>query len=136
MKPLKPLLFLTVRSTVNGVVRALTTPRRLISLIIFIGYYFFVFMRPAMVSGAPVSAPDHPMFNFPALDVIEGFVFAIFAIISFFLSFGVLNMQSGFKPADVDVLFSTPISPKLVLAFRICRDYLITLLFPFLLVLL
>ena len=43
---------------------------------------------------------------------------------------GSLSTRNSFRPADVDVLFPTPVEPKLVLVFRILRDYLLTLLAP------
>ncbi len=134
MNPIRPLLFLTFRSVANGLKRALTTPRRLITLIAFIGYYFFLFIRPALMSSAtmPVGATPRWQLDFPPLAAIDSFVFAIFSVLSLFLLLGALNANTTFKPADVDVLFSTPISPKVILTFRMVRDYLATLLLPLL----
>lgn len=134
MNHVKPLLFLTSRTIFNGLKRALTTPRRLISVVLVVAYYFFIFVRPAMGS----SAPQGPMpagsttFDFPPLAVIDGVSFGLFAILSLMMLGGVMSANSNFKPADVDVLFSTPLSPKLVLSFRILRDYLLTLFVPLL----
>jgi len=134
MNPIRPLLFLTFRSVANGLKRALTTPRRLFTLIAFIGYYFFLFIRPALMSNArmPMGAAPRWQLDFPAATALDAFVFAIFAVLSLFLLLGALNASTSFKPADVDVLFSTPISPKVVLTFRMIRDYLATLLVPLL----
>ncbi|RYG19800.1 hypothetical protein EON82_21010, partial [bacterium] len=49
---------------------------------------------------------------------------------SMMLMASVLSYKGGFKAADVDVLFPTPVSPKVVLLFRIARDTLATLLLP------
>jgi hypothetical protein len=131
MKHAKPLLFLTFKSLVNGFKRALTSPRRLISIIFFVGYYFLIFIRPALgPTRATEMGPLVGKFDFPAPEVIDGVAFGFFGVMSLLLLFGVLSYQTSFKPADVDVLFSTPISPKLVLIFRMVRDYLITLLIP------
>jgi hypothetical protein len=59
-------------------------------------------------------------------------VFGLFGLLSLTLMLNVSNYRGGFKPADVDVLFPTPVSPKLNLIFRIVRDTLVTLLLPLL----
>ncbi len=139
MKAARPLLFLTFRTVLNGLKRALTSPRRLISLVVFLGYYFLVFVRPGFSSsssGPPTVLPNGtPQFEFPPLQVIDSVAFATFSALSLFMLMGVLSANATFKPADVDVLFSTPISPKVVLTFRILRDYLITLFLPILIAL-
>ncbi|HMS55627.1 MAG TPA: putative ABC exporter domain-containing protein [Fimbriimonadaceae bacterium] len=132
MKALKPLLFLLSRTIFNGVKRSLTTPRRLISLIIFIGYYFFIFIRPALTSSEMPVPNVGDKLSFPPMEAIQALTFGTFSVLSLFMLLGVTSYLGTFKPADVDVLFSTPISPRVVLTFRILRDFLITLIFPFL----
>lgn len=131
MKALKPLLFLLSRTIFNGFKRALTTPRRLISLIIFIGYYFLIFIRPALAPSEVPMPEVADKLTFPAIGAIQALTFGTFAALSMFMMLGVTSYLGTFKPADVDVLFSTPISPRVVLTFRIIRDFLITLVFPF-----
>lgn len=126
---MRPLVYLTVRTVLNGIKRAFKSGRRLISLILFLGWYIFAFIRPfdhadRFASESPVS------FNVPSNTVIEAFVFAIFSLLTLLLMMGVFSYRGNFKPADVDVLFATPVSPRLVLMFRIIRDYLFTLLLP------
>jgi hypothetical protein len=72
----------------------------------------------------------HPQSSFPPLETLDAFVFAGFAALSLVLSLGIFGYRSSFKPADVDVLFPTPVNPRTVLLFRIFRDYLATLLVP------
>jgi hypothetical protein len=130
---MRPLIYLTYRSTFNGVKRALTSGKRLISLILLIGYYVMVFIRPFGSDGASRrlrGLPGEAAFNLPPLEMIEAVVFAAFTGISLLLMLGVLGYKGSFRPADVDVLFPTPVNPRLVLIFRIVRDYLITLLVP------
>lgn len=62
--------------------------------------------------------------------ILDALVFAGFAFVTFFLALGSLSTRNSFRPADVDVLFPTPVEPKLVLIFRILRDYLLTLMAP------
>lgn len=138
MNQARPLLFLTYRSFVNGLKRALTSPRRLITLIFFSGYYFMIFIRPALMPRRMGPMPSNLVgtVQFPAFEVIDALAFGLFSVLSFMLLMGVLSYQGGFKPADVDILFPTPISPKAVLLFRMCRDYVATLILPFFIVIL
>ncbi len=62
--------------------------------------------------------------------VLDAVVFSAFLFITFFLALGSFSTRNSFRPSDVDVLFPTPVEPKLVLIFRIVRDYLLTLLAP------
>ncbi|HEY0867055.1 MAG TPA: putative ABC exporter domain-containing protein, partial [Fimbriimonas sp.] len=129
---MRPLVFLTIRSFVNGVKRSLSSIRRLIGLIFFVGYYAWLVLRP--VGGRREGfehVPDLPVgFQAPPLEALDGVVFGLFSLLSFVLVMNVMGYRGGFKPADVDVLFPTPINPRVVLVFRIVRDYLITLLLP------
>lgn len=134
-KQVRPLLYLTYRSTFNGIKRALTSPRRLISLLMIVGYYFLMFIRPAMRTGRLDSdfSDRFPKLDFPPLEFIDAGVFTIFAAMSLFLMLGMFTVNLVYRAADVDILFPTPISPKTVLMFRIVRDYLATLIAPLLL---
>lgn len=129
---MKPLVFLTVRTFVNGVKRALTSPQRLIGLLVVLGYYAnFILRALGRTGGGSVSRSiaGQGMLEFHT-EYVAGISFALFALLSFFLFLGSFNPRGGFRPADVDVLFATPVEPKAVLVFRIVRDYLLTLLLP------
>lgn len=128
---MRPLLFLTVRSTFNGVKRAVTSVRRLISLLFVLFYWFRLFM-PSMMGPGPASYPmaGHQLATFPDPAVIQPVVFAVFGFLSMFLAMSIFSYRGSYKPADVDVLFPTPIDPRVVLSFRLVRDYLLTLLMP------
>ncbi len=128
---MEALIFLTTRSVINGVRRALTSAKRLIGLIGVSIYYFWVIMRPFGASSQSAFL-HHPraLGQMPSFPVIDSFVFWVFAVVTFFMLLS-MGQRSGFRPADVDVLFPTPTSPRLVLVFRLLRDYLVTLLLPF-----
>jgi len=134
MKALRPLVYLTCRTLVNGVRRALTSPRRILGLLFIAGYYFLFFIRPSL-AGQDRPLPPGMQLDFPPLELVEAVLFLAFSALSLLLALGIFAYRGGFKPADVDVLFPTPISPKVVLVFRIVREYLGTLLLPLLLVL-
>jgi hypothetical protein len=130
---MKPLVFLTVRSTFNGIRRAFTSPQRLIGLIFVLVYYFqFIFRAMLMPPGSSSAFPSTLSFEIPPIRTIEAIVFGLFSFLSLILMLGSLTPRGGFRQADVDVLFATPLSPRLVLIFRIARDYLITLILPLL----
>jgi len=126
----RPLLFLTARSLVNGIRRALTNVRRLLGLLFFLAYWLLFFVRP-FDGGTPkiLSRTPSPTIDFP-LDQIRVGAFGVFLVLSVMLSLGTLSYRGVYRPADVDVLFPTPVSPRAVLLGRILRDYFFTLVFP------
>jgi uncharacterized membrane protein YhaH (DUF805 family) len=131
---MRPLIFLATRTFVNGIKRALGSANRLIGLIFIGGYWLWYLFNPAFGSARPMSfsrtgAPFH--FDFPIAVVLDGLFFASFALLSLPLLTMIANYNRVMRPADVDVLFPTPVSPKVVMGFRIVRDYLGTLLLPF-----
>lgn len=129
---MKPLWFLTFRTFVNGIKRALGSPTRLIGILFFFGYYFMWFIRPAMqrgIGGRPGGNLAGSI-EFPPMEIVWAVAFALFAVLSVFMMLGGMTQQGGFKPADVDILFPTPLPPRIVLLFRIARDYLFTLIAP------
>ncbi len=131
---LKPLVFLAKRSFVNRIRRSFTSPKRTISLVALVAYYFWLVMRPMATSYGthPTHFPREFGFHLPPLDMIQAFVFAGFAVLTLLLALSTSVQRLSFRPADVDVLFATPLSPRLILLFRFCRDYLVSLLIPLL----
>lgn len=130
---MKPLVYLTARSFVNRIRRSFSSPKRLISLIVIVLYYLSLVMRP--MGGSYRSRnqfPSHMTFHLPPMEVLHAFVFAGFAFLTLILALSTSVQRLSFRPADVDVLFPTPLSPRLVLIFRFVRDYLISLLIPLL----
>lgn len=133
---MQPLLYLAVRSFVNGIRRALTSGRRLVSLILVCGYWFWILIRPALINSSSPSdtamrsfAQGHKLAVMPPLSYVETVVFWVFAGITALLMLG-SQQRSMYRQADVDVLFPTPVNPKHVMMFRILRDYTTTLLVP------
>ena len=130
LNSVRPILFLTVRSLINGVKRALGNPRRLIGLLFFLGYWILFMIRPFEGrNSATFGRGPTPIIEFP-LDQIRVGAFALFLFLSVMLSLGTLSYRGLFRPADVDVMFPTPLSPRVVLLGRILRDYFFTLVFP------
>jgi len=140
MNPLKPLLFLTFRTTINGLKRAVTSPTRVLYVLFFFGYYAFLINRTALVVGGAthVGVPSsmRGRLNFPPLEAVDALAFALFSLGWIIMLVALTANQNTMKPADVDVLFPTPISPKVVLTFRIVRDYFFTLITPLVIALL
>jgi Putative ABC exporter len=128
---MKPLIYLFVRSFVNGLRRTFTSPKRTLGFIFFASYYFFAVIRPfGSASSQFVNFPHHPKLSMPPIEVLDGCIFGVMGTISLFLLANVASYKGAYRPADVDVLFATPVSPKLVLVFRMVRDYLFTLIAP------
>ncbi|MEI7576433.1 MAG: putative ABC exporter domain-containing protein [Armatimonadota bacterium] len=129
---MKPLFFLWARQILNGIKRAVSSPKRLISVLVGLGYYIGFFLRPwekptdFTKKGGPL-LPKGITFD---LANVEPVVFLIFMNISILMAAGVFAMKNTFKPADVDVLFPTPVSSRLVMYFRLFREYFLTLFFP------
>lgn len=76
-----------------------------------------------------------PFVNLPPAAVLNAVAFALFMGMSLLFVLSLTSYKGGHKPADVDVLFPTPLSPKIVLLFRMFRDSLINLLVPLILML-
>jgi len=131
MSNAKTLWYLWSHQIVNGVKRAVSTPRRLISVLIGIGYYVGMFMRPWDHKTSKAIEGDLGKNLRLENTTIDHVVFILFMILSLFLSMGMFSFKNTFKQADVDVLFPTPISSRVVMFFRLFRDYAATLLFPF-----
>jgi len=113
---------------VNAVKRAVTSGRRLFTLLFALAYYAFLVFRP--MSKAPrFGALNGPVAHFPP-STVDAILFAFFGGISVMLMMTLLAPRGGFRQSDVDVLFATPVSPRLVMILRMVRDYLITLLSP------
>ncbi len=129
-----PLFYLWWRQIVNGIKRAFSSPKRLISVLVGLGYYVGFFLRPwerpsTFTKKGETLLPKG--FHFELANV-QPIVFLIFMFISIVMAAGVFAMKNTFKPADVDVLFPTPVSSRLVMYFRLFREYFLTLFFPLL----
>jgi len=128
---MQALWFLSSRSLYNGIRRAVTSGRRLFTLIVAVAYYAFLVFRP-MGSGSTFGSGNVRAAQLPP-ELVECGIFGFFAILSLLLMISVLTPRGGFRQSDVDVLFPTPISPRVVMFFRVFRDYLVTLLTPLIL---
>ena len=130
MSSVRPLAYLLGKTIVNGVKRAVTSPKRIIGLAFFALYYWNLFLRPFERS-RPVAFPSGaPRLALPPVATLDAAVFGVVGAMSLMLMLSVLGYKGGFKASDVDVLFPTPVSPKVVLLFRIARDTLATLILP------
>ena len=128
----RPLIFLWVRSFINGIKRAFSSPQRLIGVLLFCGYWARLVIAPFYRAGNSdfSSFRSVPRLSLPPIEAIDAVVFTAFAAMSILFMASVMGFRGSFRPADVDVLFPTPVSPKVVMLFRILRDYFVTLLMP------
>lgn len=129
---MQALFYLSFRSFVNAVRRALTSGKRMVTLVFAFVYYGWLVFRP--IGGG--ANPSHLNVHFiTSPSVIDAVTFGLFALMTMLLMITLSAPRGGFGQADVDVLFPTPISPRAVMAYRLLRDYLATLISPFLLAL-
>ena len=135
MSTARVLWYLWFRQIVNGIKRAVSSPRRLISVLVGIGYYVGFFLRPwDQRSGLGIEKEFSTKFQFDPHSV-ESVIFVVFMVVSIFFSLAIFSFRNTFKQSDVDVLFPLPISSKVVMFFRLFRDYAVTLFFPLLIAL-
>ncbi|RYG67709.1 hypothetical protein EON77_16215, partial [bacterium] len=134
--PTQALLFRFTRSLVNGVRRAISSPKRILGIVFAVGYYWAFFIRP-FSSSTPGSSGKSPFpdassikMAFPTPEVLSALLFGGFGVLTLLLTLGLFSFNAAFKSADVDVLFPTPISPRLVLVFRFLQGSFVTLLTP------
>jgi hypothetical protein len=121
---------------VNGFRRALGSPNRLIGLIFIGGYWLYYLFNPLFGSARQNDfGPQTFHFIFPAERVIDALAFAAFALLSLPLISSVNGYNRTMRPADVDVLFPTPVDARIVMGFRFFRDYVGALLFPLIILL-
>jgi hypothetical protein len=131
---MKVLWFLVFRTAVNGIKRALFNVRRLLGLLVTISYAAFMLWQPFRSGRGSAFLPGlKGRFELPQAEQVFGGLFCMLAVLSLILSLGIFGGKVIHRAGDVDVLFPTPISPKLVLGFNILREYVSTLLLPLLL---
>lgn len=126
---MRPLLFLSLSQLRNSVKRSLTSAKRLISLVVFIAYMYLVALRPFTQRNPAI--PHSPLhLVFPPVDILVAASFALGLAVTLILFASVGVQRSGFRSADVDVLFPTPVDPRAVLVLRMVRENLVGLIFP------
>ncbi|GMV35673.1 MAG: hypothetical protein AMXMBFR61_01810 [Fimbriimonadales bacterium] len=130
---MRPLLFLTFSQLRNSIRRSLTSVRRLIALLVAGAYYYWFIMRMFLRRDADL--PVMPSVQYP-VEVASAVVFGLATLVTLFFLSLVGVQRSGFRPADVDMLFPTPVSPRAVVMFRIIRENFVALIYPLIFVLL
>ncbi len=136
MNSARVLWYLWARQFVNGVKRAIGTPRRLISILIGIGYPITILFRPwDSRTSVQVEKQFAPGFHVDP-QMVDAGVFSIFMLISILFAVAIFSYRNTFKQSDVDVLFPLPISTKVVMIFRLLRDYATTMFLPIILTIL
>jgi len=127
---MRALLYLFTRSIVNGIKRAFSSPKRLISVLVGLGYYVGLVIRPW--DRKPDKFVTNSVEKLPTIDPswVNHGLFIAFAFVSLIFAVSIFGFRNTFKPADVDVLFPTPVSNRLIMFFRLFRDQFTTLLLP------
>ena len=131
---MRPLVFLVSHSFLNGLKRSLGSPKRLMTVLIFLSYYVWIATRSFVTTRSMSSAPNIPIsmpnFGFSISQILDAVVFTLFMLLSMGLILQLSAYNRTVAAADVDVLFATPVSPRYVMMLRVVRDYMATLLVP------
>lgn len=131
---MRPLLFLVSRSFINGLKRSVSSPKRLMTVLVFFSYYAWFATRSYNSSSSlPMAAGGSlPSINlgYSVTQLLDAIVFGVFMFLSMGLMAQLPSYNRTVAAADVDVLFATPVSPRLVMMLRVVRDYLATLIVP------
>jgi hypothetical protein len=137
---MRALIYLNLRVFLNGIKRAFSSGRRIIGLLFFIGYYFFLFARPigsksAGKAGEAMIPAGLSTIKLPPLAAVETLVMAVFVAWGLISLIGMTAARTYFNRSDVDVLFATPVDRWLVIVFKFLRDSLFTAIIPLLIML-
>jgi len=101
----------------------------MVTLLFAVTYYAYLLLRTTPNANGSAGIPE-PMRHQMSASSLDAVVFGLFSGLSLMLMLSILTARGGFRQSDVDVLFPTPISPRVVMFFRMVRDYLLTLLTP------
>lgn len=130
---MRPLLFLHIRTFINGIKRAFSSPTRVIGVLFFIvaqfSWFGRFFFQEGLSSMDGLGMPKGGL-KLPPMAVIDAIVFGAFCVFMLLFVFNLFNNRTLFRSADVDVLFPTPVDPKTVLVVRVLRDVWISLIVP------
>ncbi len=131
MPQIKALLFLTLHTWWNSLRRSLLTPRRAFGLVLFllatVGVWTsrlaqMAFARDAGESFSMMKMDLHlPAEFWPYAFMAE---FGFLSVFALFLPASWLVLPITFKKPDVDILFATPVSPRLLLVTAMFRGQL------------
>ncbi|MBS1707824.1 MAG: hypothetical protein JSS65_03780 [Armatimonadetes bacterium] len=128
---MKPLLYLTSRSIVNGVRRSFQSPIRALATVMFIAMQLWwlsrVFFGVSDVRGA---SPFMPPVGHDATEVLVTLGFCFFAFVCWTSFFGLFQPPMVFQLAEVDVLVPTPVSARVYLMYNFLKGYVARLLWP------
>lgn len=135
---MRPLLYLSLRSSLNGLKRALKDPKRLIGLLFFVAYFGWFLGGRIFGAKSGIELGDrlrNQALDYPPTNILSSVSFFIFALLSLVFMAQAGTQKPGFRQADVDVLFATPVSTRVVYLYRLLRELLLTLATPLILIL-
>jgi|GEM_PF-4850285 len=121
--------FLWINSFKNGIRRALTSPKRLITLIFFSLYLIFAIIRPFFYAASQGRAANIESKIHITSSEIEAVVFGFYLIIGTISLMLIGSYNRTLKSADIEMLFPTPVPVKVVMTARVIRDFVATFTF-------
>ncbi|MBA3727568.1 MAG: hypothetical protein H0W86_14335, partial [Armatimonadetes bacterium] len=126
---MRPLLFLTGRTILNGLKRAIQSPVRILGVLFIIGWWFFV-LSNSFESRRMPPQPVSPSLGADHVGIVYAIVCAGFLLVFLHRAVTMFVLPGRYSPADVDVLFASPVKPGTVLLHRFLIDFGIGLLLP------
>ena len=114
------LIFRTVRNRFVAQFKRVKTPRYAVALVFGIGYIWLVVLRPGAVGAASGTVVNTVS---TTLGTVVGFGLTV--VIIFWWLRGGVQGSLAFQPAEVQFLFTAPVSRRALLAYKIVRSQLL-----------
>ncbi|MFZ4508867.1 MAG: putative ABC exporter domain-containing protein [Fimbriimonas sp.] len=125
--PVQALWFLSFRTWVNAIKRSVSLPRRVFGVVVTLAIIGigFVMRTIAVIMASQVTTPGRPI----RIPLPEGWTeymrhgaFILHALPFMLIGLACLSVPAVYKKADADVLFATPIPPKVLLILLVLRS--------------
>lgn len=124
------LWFLTFRTTINSIRRSWSLPRRQAGVVITLGVIILAAISRVVSlffsSGYSNQSISFPLRGSPLPDnwpdILRNVAFFLFAVPFVVILFAGLTVPAVYKKADADVLFATPVPPRMLLFLLIFRS--------------
>lgn len=126
---MKPLLYLELRQFINSIKNTFRSPKRLIPALIVGAWLISMIIQSLLLFSGAAKQPgslamNEALKNVP-IDLIKATAFLFISFGSLLMIYQAFTSSSLiFSVAHIDFLFPTPISRRMVLLFKLVKDYL------------
>lgn len=125
---IRALAFSSYRRFINGAKRAMTSPGRLIALVVSFGYLFLLVPRIFVIDGSRIRLPEELIGIGAVGQEIGQYVFLGFAGLAVLQLMQIASGGILMRSSDVDCLFPLPIRPAIPMALTLLRTYGMTIM--------